>query len=127
PVPPSTVLPVATRSAPRRRPRPVPVPARAPCAGRRQQPEGTAVNTIDNIKHALTGRHPTHETNAQDETLPNGRTVGPWLYCTVCGDTRPLPAEPPADHPESMPAELPPEQEEWLAAVDRELWTKEAQ
>lgn len=85
------------------------------------------MNTINRILHALTGRHRHHWTIAQAETLPNGRTVGPWLYCTVCGATRPLQPEPPADHPESMTAELPPEQEEWLAAVDRELWTKEAQ
>jgi hypothetical protein len=82
------------------------------------------VNTINRIIHAVTGRH-TWRT-APADTLPNGRTVGPWLYCPTCGHSRLLLAEPPADHPDSMTAELPPEQEEWLAAVDLELWAKEA-
>jgi hypothetical protein len=44
----------------------------------------------------------------------------------VCGTTRDLLAEPPADHPDSMTAELDPAHEEWLAVVDAELWEKEA-
>lgn len=82
------------------------------------------MNLINRIVHALTGRHTWHVQAA--DTDITGRTLGPWRYCPICGTTIALQAEPPADHPDSMTAELPSEQEEWLAAVDRELWAKES-
>ncbi|MFF5261421.1 hypothetical protein ACFY4C_20960 [Actinomadura viridis] len=60
------------------------------------------------------------------ETAINGRVCGPWIYCAGCGITRKLQAEPPFEHPDSMTAELPAEQEEWLAAIDAALWPREA-
>ncbi|TYK45118.1 hypothetical protein [Actinomadura decatromicini] len=82
------------------------------------------MNILRRLIHALTGRHPWQIQPADRDIT--GRVLGPWRYCPICGTTVVLLNEPPADHPESMTAELPPEQEEWLAAVDRELWAKEA-
>ena len=55
----------------------------------------------------------------------SGDTYGPWLICNPCNEFRVLDREPPLGHPDSMTTELPRKQEEWLAAVDAELWHKE--
>lgn len=56
----------------------------------------------------------------------DGRHYGPWRVCRRCPDTTLLLDEPPLTHPESMTVKLPAAQEEWLAALDRELCPKEA-
>lgn len=79
---------------------------------------------LQRLTHAVAGRHPWRFQPADRDIT--GRVLGPWRYCPICHATVKLLTEPPADHPESMTAELPREQEEWLAAVDDELWAKEA-
>lgn len=84
------------------------------------------MNRFRRIWFDLTGRH-NHAWDVDPaETLRNGQVIGPWLWCSLCGTTRVLQAEPPADHPDSMTAELPPEQEEWLAYLDEQLDPKGA-
>ena len=79
---------------------------------------------IQRLMHALTRRHPWQFQPAERDRA--GHVLGPWRYCPICGATIALLTEPPADHPESMTAELPREQEEWLAALDAELDPKAA-
>lgn len=73
--------------------------------------------------HQIRGRHPW---KYEAPLTVEDRTYGPFLLCKPCNKALLLQAEPPFEHPDSMTVELPREQEEWLAAVDRELWAKEA-
>lgn len=82
------------------------------------------MNLLRRLIHAVTGRHYWQYESA--EVVGSGRVYGPWIRCTVCSTTQKALDEPPADHPDSMTAELPPEQEEWLAAVDEDLWPRAA-
>lgn len=74
------------------------------------------------IFEVLTGEH-----GWEIEQQPDGTTR---MLCPECAthdgnDVSEL-QDPPPSHPESMTTELPREQEEWLAAVDAELWEREA-
>lgn len=54
-----------------------------------------------------------------------GETYGPYRACRHCGTNIVLAVEPPAGHPDSMTRELSRQDEEWLAALDHELFPEE--
>jgi hypothetical protein len=81
------------------------------------------VNTVRRLWHRLRDRH---AWMFQPKLGSGDRVYGPWLVCRPCNTALTLQSKPPLSHPDSMTVELPAAEEEWLAAVDEQLWPREA-